>query len=82
MLKSNHNTNVTRSFIRANLFHLPPKTENPTKVLECDEKTPDAHVPGDKKLIRLTGVHPFNCELLSWVLYMTVDSLHPHNCDL
>ena len=44
------------------LFDLPSTTEKPSKVLECDEKTPDAHVPRDSRLIRLTGIHPFNCE--------------------
>ncbi|CAF1013340.1 unnamed protein product [Adineta steineri] len=51
------------------LFPLPLQTEKPTKILECDEKTPDAHVPRDSRLIRLTGVHPFNCEAPLSVLY-------------
>ena len=41
---------------------LPPPTTIPTEVLEVDKKTPDAHVPRDPRLIRLTGVHPFNVE--------------------
>lgn len=41
---------------------LPPPTNIPTKVLDQDKKTPDAHVPRDPRLIRLTGVHPFNVE--------------------
>ena len=41
---------------------LPPPTTLPTEVLELDKKTPDAHVPRDPRLIRLTGVHPFNVE--------------------
>lgn len=41
---------------------LPPRTSIPTKVLDVDAKTPDAHVPRDPRLIRLTGVHPFNVE--------------------
>ncbi|KAF2010380.1 nitrate reductase [Aaosphaeria arxii CBS 175.79] len=41
---------------------LPPPSTAPTKVLEVDQKTPDAHVPRDPRLIRLTGVHPFNVE--------------------
>ena len=41
---------------------LPPPSTTPTKVLEVDKKTPDAHVPRDSRLIRLTGVHPFNVE--------------------
>ena len=43
-------------------FLLPPPTTNPTEVLSVDQKTPDAHVPRDPRLIRLTGVHPFNVE--------------------
>lgn len=31
-------------------------------VLDVDKKTPDSHVPRDARLIRLTGVHPFNVE--------------------
>jgi nitrate reductase (NAD(P)H) len=31
-------------------------------VLDIDKNTPDAHVPRDSRLIRLTGVHPFNVE--------------------
>ena len=41
---------------------LPPRTTIPTDVLEVDKKTPDSHVPRDPRLIRLTGVHPFNVE--------------------
>ena len=41
---------------------LPPPTSIPTEILEVDKKTPDAHVPRDPRLIRLTGVHPFNVE--------------------
>jgi nitrate reductase (NAD(P)H) len=43
-------------------FPLPPPTTIPTQTLEIDQKTPDAHVPRDPRLIRLTGVHPFNVE--------------------
>ena len=43
-------------------FPLPPPSLCPTKVLEVDLKTPDKHVPRDPRLIRLTGVHPFNVE--------------------
>ncbi|KAK8159492.1 nitrate reductase-like protein [Phyllosticta citrichinensis] len=43
-------------------FQLPPPSIAPTEVLEVDKKTPDAHVPRDPRLIRLTGVHPFNVE--------------------
>lgn len=41
---------------------LPPPTTIPTEILDLDKKTPDAHVPRDPRLIRLTGVHPFNVE--------------------
>ena len=41
---------------------LPPPTNPPTQVLDIDIKTPDAHVPRDPRLIRLTGTHPFNVE--------------------
>lgn len=41
---------------------LPPPTNPPIEVLEIDKKTPDAHVPRDPRLIRLTGTHPFNVE--------------------
>ncbi len=41
---------------------LPPPTTIPTNVLDIDKKTPDSHVPRDPRLIRLTGVHPFNVE--------------------
>ena len=41
---------------------LPPPTIVPTQVLDQDRKTPDNHVPRDPRLIRLTGVHPFNVE--------------------
>ena len=41
---------------------LPPPTKPPTRVLDIDKKTPDAHVPRDPRLIRLTGTHPFNVE--------------------
>ena len=51
------------------LFPLPSQTEKPTRILECDEKTPDAHVPRDSRLIRLTGIHPFNCEAPLSALY-------------
>ncbi|KIW14634.1 hypothetical protein PV08_07418 [Exophiala spinifera] len=41
---------------------LPPPSTIPTKTLDIDLKTPDSHVPRDPRLIRLTGVHPFNVE--------------------
>ena len=42
-------------------FPLPPPSRQP-EILEIDKKTPDHHVPRDPRLIRLTGVHPFNVE--------------------
>lgn len=43
-------------------FPLPPASTAPTEVLKVDKSTPDSHVARDPRLIRLTGVHPFNCE--------------------
>ena len=43
-------------------YPLPPPTSEPTEVLEIDKKTPDCWLPRDPRLIRLTGVHPFNVE--------------------
>jgi len=43
-------------------FPLPPPTSEPTEVLEQDKKTPDGWLARDPRLIRLTGVHPFNVE--------------------
>jgi nitrate reductase (NAD(P)H) len=43
-------------------FPLPPPSTEPTEVLEVDKKTPDGWLPRDPRLIRLTGVHPFNVE--------------------
>lgn len=40
---------------------LPPPCPS-TKVLDIDKNTPDKHVSRDHRLIRLTGVHPFNVE--------------------
>ena len=41
---------------------LPPFSNSLTEVLDIDAKTPDFHVARDPRLIRLTGVHPFNVE--------------------
>lgn len=41
---------------------LPPPSKNLTDILDVDKGTPDNHVPRDSRLIRLTGVHPFNVE--------------------
>jgi nitrate reductase (NAD(P)H) len=43
-------------------FLLPPPRSKAVEVLDIDKNTPDAHVPRDSRLIRLTGVHPFNVE--------------------
>lgn len=43
-------------------FPLPPPPHPAPVVLDVDKSTPDAHVPRDPRLIRLTGVHPFNVE--------------------
>ncbi|KAJ4364435.1 hypothetical protein N0V83_009029 [Neocucurbitaria cava] len=43
-------------------FPLPPPANTPPQVLDVDKATPDSHVPRDPRLIRLTGVHPFNVE--------------------
>lgn len=43
-------------------YPLPPPSKEPTEVLETDKKTPDGWLPRDPRLIRLTGVHPFNVE--------------------
>lgn len=50
-------------------FPLPPPSKSPTEVLAVDLKTPDSHVPRDPRLIRLTGVHPFNVEAPLSALY-------------
>ncbi|KAF2846591.1 nitrate reductase-like protein [Plenodomus tracheiphilus IPT5] len=43
-------------------FPLPPPANPTPQVLDVDKPTPDSHVPRDPRLIRLTGVHPFNTE--------------------
>ncbi len=48
---------------------LPPISESPTEVLQIDRVTPDNWVPRDPRLIRLTGVHPFNVEAPLSALY-------------
>ena len=50
-------------------FPLPPLTQKATEVLDVDKNTPDHHVPRDPRLIRLTGVHPFNVEAPLSALY-------------
>jgi len=43
-------------------YPLPPRSNPPREILKEDLKTPDKHVPRDPRLIRLTGIHPFNVE--------------------
>ncbi|RAL66121.1 hypothetical protein DID88_005792 [Monilinia fructigena] len=43
-------------------YTLPPPTNPPTEILKEDLITPDNQVPRDPRLIRLTGIHPFNVE--------------------
>lgn len=43
-------------------YALPPNAKPIQTVLTEDLKTPDNHVPRDPRLIRLTGIHPFNVE--------------------
>jgi len=51
------------SHTSATLFPLPPPSNTSTlEVLPEDKKTPDNHVQRDPRLIRLTGIHPFNVE--------------------
>ena len=57
-------SDTSPSSLSSEEVHLPspPPTKIPTKILEVDKNTPDAHVPRDPRLIRLTGSHPFNVE--------------------
>jgi nitrate reductase (NAD(P)H) len=50
-------------------YPLPPPTNPPKDILKEDLKTPDNHVPRDSRLIRLTGIHPFNVEAPLSALY-------------
>ncbi|KAI0020230.1 hypothetical protein F4780DRAFT_770862 [Xylariomycetidae sp. FL0641] len=43
-------------------YPLPPASKPDNVVLAEDLKTPDNHVIRDPRLIRLTGIHPFNVE--------------------
>lgn len=60
-------------------YPLPPRCA-PKQVLTEDLKTPDRHVERDSRLIRLTGVHPFNVEAPLTDLYdegfLTSENLH------
>ena len=63
----------------ARLYPLPPSSRENTTLAE-DLKTPDHYVPRDPRLIRLTGVHPFNVEAPLSELYdegfLTTKDLH------
>jgi hypothetical protein len=54
-------TEVFSTLTDENVFPLPPIAQT-VRVLDIDKPTPDSHVPRDPRLIRLTGVHPFNVE--------------------
>nr|AEO00942.1 nitrate reductase [Colletotrichum lindemuthianum] len=60
-------------------YALPPNSKA-NRVLPEDLRTPDSHVPRDSRLIRLTGVHPFNVEAPLSELYnegfITTRDLH------
>ncbi|KAI7781700.1 Nitrate reductase [NADPH] [Diaporthe eres] len=43
-------------------YPLPPESKPSQRVLAEDLRTPDKHVARDPRLLRLTGVHPFNVE--------------------
>lgn len=66
--------------LKASAYPLPPVAKPGTRVLPEDLKTPDNHVPRDARLIRLTGVHPFNVEAPLSELYnegfLTSKDLH------
>jgi nitrate reductase (NAD(P)H) len=55
--------------ISAPRYPLPPPSNPPKDILKEDIKTPDNHVPRDPRLIRLTGIHPFNVEAPLSALY-------------
>lgn len=55
---------------------LPPPSRNLSEVLSIDKATPDGHVARDPRLIRLTGVHPFNVEAPLTPLFQE-GRLHP-----
>ncbi|KAI1124931.1 nitrate reductase [Nemania abortiva] len=61
-------------------YPLPPKSRSDNTVLAEDVRTPDNHVVRDPRLIRLTGIHPFNVEAPLSDLYdegfLTTKDLH------
>lgn len=62
------------------IYPLPPRSRSDNKVLPEDFKTPDNHVVRDPRLIRLTGIHPYNVEAPLSELYnegfLTTKDLH------
>lgn len=60
-------------------YPLPPKIKS-KNVLQEDLKTPDNYIQRDPRLIRLTGIHPFNVEAPLGPLYdegfLTSENLH------
>ncbi|KAI1312496.1 nitrate reductase [Xylaria venustula] len=68
------------TFQKLPLYPLPPKSRSDNTVLTEDIKTPDSHVVRDPRLIRLTGIHPFNVEAPLSNLYdegfLTTKDLH------
>lgn len=72
---------ATAYLLKPSAYPLPPVTKPATgRILPEDLKTPDNHVPRDARLIRLTGVHPFNVEAPLSELYdegfLTSKDLH------
>lgn len=69
----------TSSSDDTSVYPLPPRNGRKS-VQPQDIKTPDNHVERDDRLIRLTGVHPFNCEPPLTNLYdegfLTSENLH------
>jgi nitrate reductase (NAD(P)H) len=57
------------NFLGGARYPLPPPSNPPNDILKEDLKTPDNHVPRDPRLIRLTGIHPFNVEAPLSALY-------------
>ncbi|KAI1802204.1 nitrate reductase [NADPH] [Daldinia bambusicola] len=59
--KLQHNVYESKPEI-SRIYPLPPRSRPDNSVLAKDLETPDHHVVRDPRLIRLTGVHPFNVE--------------------
>ena len=67
--KSEDNTSEFSEDATECRYPLPPPTNPPKEILKEDLRTPDNHVPRDPRLIRLTGIHPFNVEAPLSALY-------------